>query len=116
MLDNKRKTPFIALIGAAALGMSAPAVAQDAAPADPAAAEATTTEAPAAEPAPAPEPEAAEEAAGGAHELTITQMFLDAQPVGKAVLIPYKTLFRSGSGLDLLLDPADHEADRVWRP
>ncbi|WP_333587392.1 MotA/TolQ/ExbB proton channel family protein [Phenylobacterium sp.] len=87
MLDNKRKTPFIALIGAAALVMSAPAFAQDAAPADPAAAEATTTEAPAAEPAPAPEPEAAEEAAGGAHELTITQMFLDAQPVGKAVLI-----------------------------
>ena len=31
MLDNKRKTPFIALIGAVALMASAPAFAQDAA-------------------------------------------------------------------------------------
>ena len=38
MLDNKRKTPFIALLGAAALMVSAPAFAQDAAaPAAPAA-------------------------------------------------------------------------------
>ena len=38
MLDNKRKTPFIALIGAVALMASAPAFAQDAAaPAAPAA-------------------------------------------------------------------------------
>ena len=41
MLDNKRKTPFIALIGAVALMASAPAFAQDAAaPAAPAAADA----------------------------------------------------------------------------
>lgn len=50
MLDNKRTTPFIALLGAAALMMSAPAFAQDAAPAAPAAdAAAAPAAAPAAE-------------------------------------------------------------------
>ncbi|MDP1616752.1 MotA/TolQ/ExbB proton channel family protein [Phenylobacterium sp.] len=92
MLDNKRKIPFIALIGAAALVMGAPAFAQDAAPADPAAAEAPAD--PAAETAPADAAPAAEAPAeevstdvGGHGELTIMTMFLDAQPVGKAVLI-----------------------------
>ncbi|MEH6677825.1 MotA/TolQ/ExbB proton channel family protein [Phenylobacterium sp.] len=93
MLDNKRKIPFIALIGAAALVMGAPAFAQDAAPADPAAAEAPAdpaaeTAAPA-DAAPAAEAPAEEVSTdvGGHGELTIMTMFLDAQPVGKAVLI-----------------------------
>ncbi|WP_300575075.1 MotA/TolQ/ExbB proton channel family protein [Phenylobacterium sp.] len=93
MLDNKRKIPFIALIGAAALVMGAPASAQDAAPADPAAAEAPAdpaaeTAAPA-DAAPAAEAPAEEVSTdvGGHGELTIMTMFLDAQPVGKAVLI-----------------------------
>ena len=93
MLDNKRKIPFIALIGAAALVMGAPASAQDAAPADPAAAEApadpaaeTAAPADAAPAAEAPAEEASTDV-GGHGELTIMTMFLDAQPVGKAVLI-----------------------------
>ena len=93
MLDNKRKIPFIALIGAAALVMGAPAFAQDAAPADPAAAEApadpaaeTAAPADAAPAAEAPAEEASTDV-GGHGELTIMTMFLDAQPVGKAVLI-----------------------------
>jgi len=93
MLDNKRKTPLIALIGAAALVMGAPAFAQDAAPADPAAAEApadpaaeTAAPADAAPAAEAPAEEASTDV-GGHGELTIMTMFLDAQPVGKAVLI-----------------------------
>ncbi|MDO8900156.1 MAG: MotA/TolQ/ExbB proton channel family protein [Phenylobacterium sp.] len=88
MLDKKRNTPFIALIGAAALMMGAPAFAQDAAPADPAAAEAPAD--PAATPAAPAEAAPAEEVStdvGGHGELTIMTMFLDAQPVGKAVLI-----------------------------
>ncbi|MCG9916046.1 MAG: MotA/TolQ/ExbB proton channel family protein [Phenylobacterium sp.] len=96
MLDKKRNTPLIALIGAAALMMSAPAFAQDAAPADPAAAaapaDATASAEPAAEatpaePAPAAPAEEAAPEAGGHGELTIMAMFMYAQPVGKAVLI-----------------------------
>ena len=95
MLDNKRKTPLIALIGAAALVMGAPAFAQAAAPADPAAAAAPADPAAEGEAAPAeaaPAAEAPAEAAAPtelehAGELTIMQMFIDAQPVGKAVLI-----------------------------
>jgi biopolymer transport protein ExbB len=96
MLDKKRNTPLIALIGAAALMMSAPAFAQDTAPADPAAAaapaDATASAEPAAEatpaePAPAAPAEEAAPEAGGHGELTIMAMFLYAQPVGKAVLI-----------------------------
>lgn len=96
MLDKKRNTPLIALIGAAALMMGAPAFAQDAAPADPAAAaapaDATASAEPAAEatpaePAPAAPAEEAAPEAGGHGELTIIAMFMYAQPVGKAVLI-----------------------------
>jgi biopolymer transport protein ExbB len=93
MLDKKRNTPLIALIGAAALMMGAPAFAQDAAPADPAAAEAPAeaaepaAEAAPAEPAPAAPAEEVSTDVGGHGELTIMAMFLDAQPVGKAVLI-----------------------------
>ncbi|MDO8295338.1 MAG: flagellar motor protein MotA, partial [Caulobacter sp.] len=61
MLDNKRMTPLIAILGAAALMMSAPAFAQDtAAPATDPAAAATT--APAADAAAAPVAEAPVEA------------------------------------------------------
>ncbi|MDP1642077.1 MAG: flagellar motor protein MotA, partial [Phenylobacterium sp.] len=89
MLDKKRNTPLIALIGAAALMMGAPAFAQDAAPADPAAAEAPAdpAAAPPAEAAPAAPAEEVSTDVGGHGELTIMTMFLDAQPVGKAVLI-----------------------------
>ena len=94
MLDNKRKTPFIALIGAVALMASAPAFAQEAAaPAAPAAAEA-----PAADVAAVPAADAAAPAAEGAGDvepakiehagkLTVMQMFLDAEPVVKVVMI-----------------------------
>jgi len=95
MLDNKRTT-FIALIGALSLMASAPAFAQDAAaPAAPAAAAAPSADAAAAPAADAPAadaaaPAAAEEAPpqmahGG--KLTVTTMFLDAQPVVKVVMI-----------------------------
>ena len=87
MLDNKRKTPFIALLGAMALMASAPAFAQDPAPAAPAA---DAAAAPAA--APAPAAPAADEPAEPAKiehagKLTPIQMFLDAEPVVKVVMI-----------------------------
>ena len=96
MLDNKRKTPFIALIGAVALMASAPAFAQDAAaPAAPAAADAAA--APAADPAAVPAADAAAPAAPAedvapatiehAGKLTVMQMFMDADPVVKVVMI-----------------------------
>ncbi len=97
MLDNKRLTPFIAIMGAAALMVSAPAFAQDAAApaADPAAAAA----APAADAAAAPAAPAADAAApadeakapptidshGG--KLTPITMFMDAEWVVKVVMI-----------------------------
>jgi len=89
MLDNKRKTPFIALLGAMALMASAPAFAQNPAPAAPAA---DAAAAPAAEAAPAaPAAPAAEPAEPAkiehAGKLTPIQMFLDAEPVVKVVMI-----------------------------
>jgi biopolymer transport protein ExbB len=94
MLDNKLKTPFIALVGAVALMASAPAFAQDAAPAAPAA-EAPAAAAPAGDAAAAP---AATDAAaaqpadpptldkhGG--KLNVGTMFMDADPVVKVVMI-----------------------------
>ena len=85
MLDNKRKTPFIALIGAVALMASAPAFAQDAAaPAAPAAADAAA--APAADAA-APGADEAPATIEHAGKLTVMQMFMDADPVVKVVMI-----------------------------
>ncbi|WP_395670743.1 MotA/TolQ/ExbB proton channel family protein [Phenylobacterium sp.] len=99
MLDNKLKTPFIALAGALALALSAPAFAQDAAaPAAPAAA------APAADAAAAPADAAAAPAAAPADaaaapessdpptmkhagKLGIGTMFMDADPVVKVIMI-----------------------------
>jgi biopolymer transport protein ExbB len=93
MLDIKRKTPLIALVGAMALMASAPAFAQDAAA--PAAASSTQAApadaaAPAATPAPEAPPADAAEAEGekkGGHSLTPVGMFLAAGAVVKVVMI-----------------------------
>jgi biopolymer transport protein ExbB len=95
MLDTKRKTPLIALIGAVALMASAPAFAQDAKPAAPAAADAAAKPADAAAApaaaAPAPEAPPADVAAaeGGKKggSLTPVGMFLAAGAVVKVVMI-----------------------------
>ncbi len=90
MLDIKRKTPLIALVGAVALMVSAPAFAQDAAAPAPATSEATAPAAPAADAAAAPAPEAAPAEEGGekkAHSLTPVGMFLAAGAVVKVVMI-----------------------------
>ncbi|NQE62741.1 MotA/TolQ/ExbB proton channel family protein [Caulobacter sp. RHG1] len=90
MLDIKRKTPLIALVGAFALMASAPAFAQDAAAPAPATSEAA---APAADAAAAPAPEApaaeapAAEPAKGGHALTPVGMFMAAGAVVKVVMI-----------------------------
>ncbi|MDP1737647.1 MAG: tonB-system energizer ExbB [Caulobacter sp.] len=97
MLDNKRMTPLIAILGAAALMMSAPAFAQDtAAPAaDPAAAAAAPAADAAAAPAadaaaaaPAPEPEAPAAAPPKKEgRITPVTMFMEAQWVVKIVML-----------------------------
>ncbi|RAK52609.1 tonB-system energizer ExbB [Phenylobacterium deserti] len=92
MLDNKRKTPFIALLGAVALMASAPAFAQDAAaPAAPAAAAPAgdAAAAPAATPAPAPAGEEAGAPPQMEHsgKLGVGTMFMDADPVVKTIMI-----------------------------
>lgn len=90
MLDIKRKTPLIALLGAVALMASAPAFAQDAAAPAPATSEAAAPAAPAADAAAAPAPEAAPAEEGGekkAHSLTPVGMFLAAGAVVKVVMI-----------------------------
>jgi biopolymer transport protein ExbB len=96
MLDIKRKTPLIALVGAMALMVSAPAFAQDAAAPAPATTEAAAPAGDAAAtPAPAPAEAAPAEAApaeGGApakagHSLTPVGMFLAAGAVVKVVMI-----------------------------
>lgn len=98
MLDNKRKTSFLALIGAVALMTSAPAFAQNAAaPAAPAADAAAAPAAPAAADAAAPAADAAAPAAPAADvapptiehagKLTVFQMFMDADPVVKVVML-----------------------------
>ena len=88
MLDNKRKTSLIALVGAVALMASAPAFAQNAAePAAPATAEAT---------AGAPAAPAAGNASANADlppqmkhggKINIGTMFMDATPVVKVVML-----------------------------
>ena len=96
MLDNKRTTPLIALIGAMALLTSVPAFAQDAAAPAPAAASAPA----AAAPAPAPVGEAPDVASDGSDKapvtmekqshggkMTVASMFMDAGLVVKIVMI-----------------------------
>ncbi|MDP1630475.1 MAG: tonB-system energizer ExbB [Caulobacter sp.] len=91
MLDNKRMTPLIAILGAAALLVSAPAFAQDTAPAvDPAAAAAAApaadgAAAPVADAAPVEEPAAAPAKKEG--HITPVTMFMDAQWVVKIVML-----------------------------
>lgn len=92
MLDNKRKTPLIAMIGAVALMASAPAFAQEAAapPADAAAASAAAAPATPAADTPAPPAEAGKappviDSHGG--KLTPVTMFMDAELIVKVVMI-----------------------------
>jgi biopolymer transport protein ExbB len=107
MLEIKRKTPLLALIGALALVTAAPALAQ--APADPAAATADAAAAPAADAAAAPvaeaAPEAPAEAAAPAPEaagkLTVVGMFLSATLIVKVVMIAL--LISSGFSWTLLI-------------
>jgi biopolymer transport protein ExbB len=98
MLDKKRTTPFLALIGAVALMASAPALAQApaappadaaAAPAADAAAAPPAADANAAAPAApaAPAAEAAPPQMKHAGRMGISTMFLDAKPVVKVVMI-----------------------------
>ncbi|CAN7280943.1 MotA/TolQ/ExbB proton channel family protein [Phenylobacterium sp. LjRoot225] len=82
MLDNKRKTSLIALVGAVALMVSAPAFAQNAA--DPAAPAAATAEGNAAA-APAEAELPPQISHGG--KLNVGTMFMDADPVVKTVMI-----------------------------
>ena len=91
MLDNKLKTPFIALFGAVALMVSAPAFAQAPAPADAAAAPAAAP-ADAAAATPAPAAPAADAPADpptmkNAGKLNVGTMFIDATPVVKVIMI-----------------------------
>ena len=87
MLDNKRKTSLIALVGAVALMASAPAFAQNAA--DPAAATPAAADAGNAAAAPAPAAPTAEAPPEIAHagRLNVGTMFMDADPVVKTVMI-----------------------------
>ena len=93
MIDNKFKTPFIALLGAVALMASAPAFAQAPAPAAEAAAPAAAAPADAAAPAAAPADPAAAPVTEdppqmpNAGKLTVMGMFMIAVPVVKAVMI-----------------------------
>ena len=89
MLDNKTKTPFIALLGAMALLMSAPAFAQDAAaPAAPAAAEAAApAPADAAPAAPVADAPADPPTMKNAGKLNVGTMFADANMVVKVIMI-----------------------------
>ncbi|MBI1407124.1 MAG: flagellar motor protein MotA [Caulobacter sp.] len=84
MLENKRTTPLLAMIGALALMASAPAFAQEAAaPTTEAAAPAAAEAAPAA----APEGKAPPTIDSHGGKLTPVAMFLDAEPVVKVVMI-----------------------------
>lgn len=92
MLDIKRKTPLIALVGAMALMVSAPAFAQDAAAPAPATTEAAAPAAAAPTPAPAeaaPSTDAGEAATEKmkSHSLTPVGMFIAAGAVVKVVMI-----------------------------
>ncbi len=92
MSHNKLKTPFIALIGALSLMVTAPAFAQSAAPADSGASAASAAADSSAAAAAAPgAPQAtstiAANASGGASKLTPITMFLGATWVVKAVIL-----------------------------
>jgi biopolymer transport protein ExbB len=84
MLHTKRTTPILGLLGALALMTAAPAFAQNAAAPAPAAAPAAAAPA-----APAADAPATPERVGGAHagKLGPVEMFLDAEPLVKVVMI-----------------------------
>jgi biopolymer transport protein ExbB len=92
MLQTKRTTPLLALLGAVALMTAAPAFAQPAAPAPAAAAPAApadnTAAAPAA-PAASDQDQATPEHVGGKHagHLGPFEMFLDARPIVQVVMV-----------------------------
>jgi len=85
MLDNKRTTPLLAMIGALALMASAPAFAQEAAAPTTEAAAPATTEAAAPAPAAADAAPPVIDSHGG--KLTPVTMFMEAEPVVKVVMI-----------------------------
>lgn len=88
MLDNKLKITISALLGAVALGMSAPAFAQDAAaPAAPAAEAAAPAPEAAAPEAPAADAPADPPTMKNAGKLNVGTMFMDADPVVKVIMI-----------------------------
>ncbi len=90
MLDNKLKVTLSALLGAVALSLSAPAFAQNAAPAAPdAAAAAPAAAAPAAAAAEAPAADAPADppTMKNAGKLNVGTMFVDSQPVVKVIMI-----------------------------
>ena len=92
MLDNKLKTPFIALVGAVALMASVPAFAQNAAPAAPAAADAAAAPAACDRRRLAAAADAAADAGlppqiAHAGKMNIGTMFMDAKPVVKVVML-----------------------------
>jgi len=97
MLDNKLKTPFIALVGAIALAVSAPAFAQNAAPAAAPAAANSTAAAPAGTPADAnataPAPGGTASDAGlppqmkHGGKINVGTMFIDATLLVKVVML-----------------------------
>lgn len=89
MIYNKRMTPFIGLLGAMALMVAAPAMAQPAAPeaAAPAADAAAAPAAPAAAPAEDEAPPTLESTMTKGESLTIGTMFRDATPIPKTVMI-----------------------------
>ena len=88
MIDNKRMTPFIGVLGAMALMVSAPAFAQPAATNAPAAdaAAAPAATAPAAD-APADPPTLDSTMKKGSGKLTVAKMFADATAIPKIVMI-----------------------------
>jgi biopolymer transport protein ExbB len=90
MLHTKRTTPILALVGALALMIAAPAFAQNAAPAP--AAAATADNSAVAAPAPAPADTSADNTpthVGGknAGHLGPWEMFMDAEPLVKVVMV-----------------------------
>jgi biopolymer transport protein ExbB len=92
MLDNKRTIPFIAIVGALALMMSGPALAQTAAPdssavSSAAAAPADSTAPAASSAASSADATAAAPAAAGPQKLTPVTMFFNATMVVKVVIV-----------------------------
>ena len=88
MLEHKKHNPFIALLGAAALLMSTPALAAAATATSPEAASATVSDAaPAATPAPDTSSDSSSSAPAKAQEMTLPSMFMSASVVVQAVMV-----------------------------